>query len=248
MLTVIKQPNFQSAVIALERGDVFYSAGVVPDGVGDLIRVDRIASGEMRMIARKNIISVVHELWDTKTGADHILFIRADRRDERIGRAWSVKALSYWPRLAMALNYLRVPVTMAIGGFKNALIYGDEIVVPYDASGLYGWTIKRKDAERYIAEFEAEELGRIRIWCENHINEEGREYPLIRIEGWSEPGDFKDITLWSLAEYTVIFNRRSRIIQRIMLTNEFVSGVDCGKTPIARIAIGKPLPGNLAWR
>lgn len=251
MVTVISAPNSYTTVIALERGSVFYSGGIVPDEAGHLVRMDCIATGETRIVAKKDLVIAVEGLWhDPCTGANHILFIRADRTSEGAGSLWLGKPQQN-PELRKALLDANVPHIEAVKGFDHVLVYNDEIAVPESKTGFgfFGWIVKRDDVEKYLkAETQKKCLGRMRrltIWHEIHLDHNGEKVPSVRIEGWSEPPPIMDMTLWAMTEFTVWFNDDSRIVHRIAVTNAFVENIPCDRSPIRSIKVGKRLPDSL---
>lgn len=252
MVRIVSESTAHASIIMLERGSVFYCAGIVPDEIEHLAKMDHIASGEMRLVAKTGLVVVVDGLWRQCTGANHILFLRADRTgEEGAGSLWFARPRQY-PGLRDALIAAHVPHVESIGGFDHMLVYNDELAIPESCNGLgfYGWIVKRSDAERYVKmERERNEparIGRITIWHEIHWDHNGEKFPVVRVEGWSEPPIYDDVTICSLAEYIVLFDEKTRIVQRITLTNGDVEGISCDRAPLRSVAIGRRLPANLA--
>lgn len=250
MVRVISEPNSYTSVITLKRGFVFYCAGIVPDEIEHLVKMDCIASGEMRLIAKINLVVVVEGLWQLCTGANHILFIRPDRTHEGAGSLWLARP-EQWPWLRDALVAANVPHVESVGGFHHVLLYRDELAIPESGSPLefYGWIIKREDVERYVKQEREDRrsFGRLTIWHEVHWDHNGERFPVVRIEGWSEPRIKDDVTICEMNEFVVMFDEESRIVQRITVINVFVpNGVACDRAPLRSIAVGRKLPANLA--
>ena len=253
MIRVISEPNSCTSVITLEKGSVFYCIGIVPDEVEHLVKMGCIASGETRLIARMDLVVVVEMLWQLGTGANHVLFIRADRTGEVGVGSLLFARPEQRPGLRDALIAANVPHVESVRGFDHVLIYGDELAIPESPNtfGFYGWIIKRDDAEKYVKQKqkknEERRFGRLTIWHEVHWDHNGDRFPVVRIEGWSEPQVKDDVTMCAMNEFTVLFDEGSRIVQRIVMTNVFVpNGVACDRSPLRNVAVGKKLPGNLA--
>lgn len=251
MLQVISARDCPMTVVALARNNLFYCKGVVPDRTTDLVWMDTIATGETRLVARKDLIMVVEGLQsDSHTVADCIKFIREDRTKEGAGSLLIEQSSDdEYSDVRQVLMEANVPKVKYIGGFRSIPIYGDEIAIAVASWSSYGWILRQKDVDRYrkaIKNIEAEELGRLRVWHEIHIDQDGHEYPVVRIEGWSEPPLHDDVTVLSVSEYAVVYNIKSRIVQRILLTNGHVESLPCERGPIRSIVLGKRLPECLA--
>lgn len=252
MVRIVSESTAHASIIMLERGSVFYCAGIVPDEIGHLAKMEHIASGEMRLVAKTDLVVVVDGLWRQCTGANHILFLRADRAgEEGAGSLWVAKP-KQCPRLRDALIAANVPHVESIGGFDHMLVYNDELAISESLGGLgsYGWIVKRSDVERYMKmdreRIEPRRMGRLTIWHEIHWDHNGDKFSIVRVEGWSEPPIKDDVTVYSKTEYTILFDEKTRIVQQILLTNGDVENIPCDRAPLRRVVIGRKLPGNLA--
>jgi hypothetical protein len=251
MVEVISVANFGMTIIALEQKSVFYSGGIVPNAVESLVRMDHIAGGMIRMVAKKDLMLMVDGLWhDPCTGADHVFFMRDDRANEGAGSLLLERPYRQ-TELCKALIAAQVPHMESVGGFDCIPVYGDEIAVAgSQGESGYGWIIKRSEIRKYLRsgspQDDPDRLRRLTIWHEIHLDKNGEKFPVVRIEGWSTPQIPNDVTLWDVTEYTVLFNEASRVVQRIYLTNAISKGIACDRSPIRGVAIGKKLPANLA--
>lgn len=252
MVKILGKTDTWKAVITLARWSMFYAESVAFELAGDLMRVERLASGKFRVIAMKDLVIVVEGLWtDSYTGADRIMFVRADRAKEAVGTVW-LASPQHWPELRNALLVANVSPVRAIDGFDQVPIYNDEIAILESAHGTHGWIIKREDIRRYLwqktPKNDIRVLGRFKIWHEIHIGKDGEFFPRVRIEGWNEPQNFEAATVWNIYEFTILFDKKSRIVQQISLTNAYVENLSVGRSPLRSIAIGRKLPRCLAWK
>ncbi|AKM78543.1 MAG: hypothetical protein UY31_C0018G0002 [Candidatus Wolfebacteria bacterium GW2011_GWE1_48_7] len=255
MVRVISNDQWHPTVIALSRGDVFYAGHVIPDDAERYAQVDRIKSGEYRMVIKKQCIAVVEDIWTPYSGANLVLFMREDRSYEGVhDNLWFAKPQEITNARA-ALTYFAVPQIHIVTGVADAVVYGDEVLIPdYGARGPYGWVLKREDVNRYIAALpeirDSGKLDQTHIWIETHVRPGGARYPLIRIEGWSKAPypHWVNATMCAVSEYAVVFDIGSRIIKCITLTNMFVECLYCAKGPLRGIEVGKRLPTNLGRR
>lgn len=239
-------------VITFECGDLFYTRYAMPDDIERYARANLLRSGEVRLIFRKKCLAVVEEFEFPYARAGVISFVREDRSTEGIYQLYFAE-----PRedteLREALWYLGMPQVHAVTGLPHAILYGDELlIVGFEKRGAYGWLIKRTDAESYKEAASklrnCAKTDSLRIWRERHRREDGTEYPLIRIEGWSEIPDpaMVNKTLCAATEYSIVFEAESRIVRSITLTNEFVGNLPKDDGPLRSIRVGRPLPGSLA--
>lgn len=251
MVRVISESDTDVAVITLAKWSVFYTESIAPELMEHFVRMERIASGKYRMIARQDLMIVVEGLWiESCTGADRIVFVRADRSKEGAGSVWFAKPC-HWPEVRNALLAANVSPVRSASGFDQVPIYNDEIVVLESPHGTYGWIVKRDAVRTYLRSKPQKNgsgrLGRIKIWHEIYDGPEGKQFAIVRIEGWGKPQTF-DTPARSVSEYSVLFDEESRVVQRISLTNKYVEDRSCDRAPIRSIAIGRKLPKNLAWR
>jgi hypothetical protein len=88
-------------------------------------------------------------------------------------------------------------------------------------------------------------MGWFLIWHEVHIDKNGEKFPVVRIEGWGEAFNLNDVTLWNLTEFTIFFDKKSRIVLGIFLRNAFVAEIPYTGSPIRSVEVGKRLPPGL---
>lgn len=201
MVRVISESGAYTSVITLAKWSVFYTGAVIPEMIEHLVRMDRIASGKTRMVATQDLVIVVEGLWlDSYTGADRVLFVRADRAKEGVGSLWFARPCQR-PELRTALLAANVLPVKSVGGFDQVPIYNDEIAIVESSWGSYGWIVTRADAEKYLkaglSKDSPGKLRRIKIWHEVHIDQDGKCFPTVRIEGWSESQMLNDATVWN---------------------------------------------------
>ncbi len=249
MVRVLNRPNAHEAIIAVKERSLFYFGGTPPEGIGDLVRMDRIATGEIRIMAKTDIVLLVDGLWDDPcTGARSVFFIRNDRSKEGVG---SLRVPKFHPmcRLREALIYENIPCVEVIGGFDRVLVHDDELAVPDASLGPYGWIIKRSEVERYLEAAPPEVvLKKFHVWHEIHVDAAGNNCPNVRIEGIGNPLDLTDPTLRSITEYTIAYDMDSRVVQWIKLRNNEVAGILTDRSPLQSIKVGKELPPYLKRR
>jgi hypothetical protein len=251
MIRIMSEERQHPTVISLSRNDVFYARHAIPSDAERYAHVTTLASGETRLIMRKNCIVVVEDLRNPHMRADLVLFIREDRSHEGAYSLWFAKPEEV-PDLREALTFLNIPQAHVVTGVTDAVIYGDEMLVPdYGKRGPYGWIIKREDVSRYIAVLpkgrDSGHMDQLYIWREIHVRAGGESRPMIRIEGWSKyPDPIRDnVTLKSIDEYVVVYDTGSRVIKEITITNASVDAVSCDKAPLRGIQVGRRLPTNL---
>ena len=253
MLRIISGKECPAEVVAVGKNNLFYCDGLVPNKIYGLASVDMIAQGKKRLRAKKDLVLVVQGVWQhPHNGVDQIFFMREDRTREGMKSLLFARAYLN-DALKQILITAGMPRIECIGGFGLVPVYGDEIAIAESVHGPYGWIIKRDDVKRYLGgksivlKESSGELGQIRVWHETHIDAQGALYPLIRIEGWSAPPIPNDSTLRSVNEYVVFYDTKSRVVQRILLTNTFAEGIRCDQA-LENIVVGKSLPNNLEWR
>lgn len=255
MVQIIAETRNDMTVVALKRGSLFYSDALVPDQIGHLVKINRIKTGKLlRLVTTTDVIMVVRGLWhDPCTGAKQILFMREDRSKENAGSLQFVGVHYYEDALRKILKEEGVRKIRTKGGLDRVLVYDDEIAVPEPSLEFefQGWIIKKADAKKYLqkASLELEQPEKTKyllIRHEIHARPGGQDSSTIRIEGWSRERSHKEqATLRSENIYQIAFNRTSRIVEGIFLTNKFVTSLSYDRSPIRSIVIGKPLPDNL---
>lgn len=254
MVWVIAEPRNDMTIIALKKNSIFYAGILIPDQIGHLAKVDRITSGEYRLVIKKDVILLVEDLWnDPCTGARHVLFMREDRSKEGAGSLQFVGVHYYDSALRKALQETNLTRVNTTGGMDKVLVYGDEIAVqePSCGFGFHGWIIKRADIQKYLKESPSisnpPQMAQLVVWHEVHALPGGGQKSIVRIEGWSKPRSYPEeaATLKSVSEYTIVFDATTRIVHRIFVSNAYVGGALCDRSPIRGIATGKKLPGNL---
>jgi len=254
-IIAINNLGYGNTVIGVGQGETFFASFMIPEGIENFGKIERVMRGATKIKAKSALIMVVEGLHPSKQGCKHIRFVRLDRGSEGAGLATIEE--KKWPRLRVALKHSNVPRIHVQGGFGQAVAYSDELAVPdYSMSGSWGWIVRREDIAKYLNALpplnDSGEIGM--VWI-NHVGwmNTPDECQIVVVDHdptnevaptYHDRSRGCDMSANHLI-FRVEYDKGSRLVKRIVnqSTNQDCARVGSKVLPVARyIEVGKRLP------
>lgn len=251
-------PNSSAvAVVLIEAGEPFYVRRMIPSDIGEVADVN----GGDQVVPRIAIVAVVEGLDADGRGAFHMRFARAARADA--GHLAFVKP-EPWPLARRALQHAKVASAHALGGFRGAVAYSDEIAIPdYNMSGSRGWILRRSEVQSYIKALppivDSGRLASVWVHASGFINTPDECAILVRHEDpavTGEPapryydrprGEYVSFNQWLFrVDYDAGSLRVKKITELLPIPQKECATVPYRVRPVQRdIVVGRRLPEEL---